>query len=263
VRFTGKERESNGLDYFGARYYDSTRTQRWMSPDPLTARIYDPLSLNKYTYVRNDPVNRIDPDGRLMAAAWFFSIDWPEEGPPTVIWTYYPERGGSYGGGGGDNSTGGGPPALRSETIAAITRAANAVKDKNGECYRFLDFVIKGLSHLSYDMTDSSGNLLTPETLVGLLTQPNTKIVDNAARPSNHMFARAWTEKGNIYLSTDAYTSYLYATLIHESFHLKGPETTKFHNDMLQLMYKFQRGSRPLYDMEERTGLIAKHCGRK
>jgi hypothetical protein len=39
-----------------------------------------------------------------MAAAWFFSIDWPEEGPPTVIWTYYPERGGSGGGGGGDYS---------------------------------------------------------------------------------------------------------------------------------------------------------------
>jgi len=64
IRFTGKERDSNGLDYFGARYYDSNRTQRWISADPVTARIYDPPSLNKYVYVRNDPVNRVDPDGR-------------------------------------------------------------------------------------------------------------------------------------------------------------------------------------------------------
>jgi len=75
VRFTGKERESNGLDYFGARYYESTRTHRWMSADSLTARIYDPLSLNKYSYVRNDPVNRIDPDGR----AWMrMCMDTPD-----------------------------------------------------------------------------------------------------------------------------------------------------------------------------------------
>ena len=59
VRFTGKEREGNGLDYFGARYYDSSPTHRWISADRLTARIYDPLSLNKYSYVRNDPVNLI------------------------------------------------------------------------------------------------------------------------------------------------------------------------------------------------------------
>jgi len=37
---------------------------RWISTDPVTARIYDPPSLNKYTYVRNDPINKIDPDGR-------------------------------------------------------------------------------------------------------------------------------------------------------------------------------------------------------
>jgi len=51
------------VDDFGARWYDSPRTQRWLSPDPVTSRLYDPLSLNKYSYVRNDPVNLIDPDG--------------------------------------------------------------------------------------------------------------------------------------------------------------------------------------------------------
>jgi hypothetical protein len=37
---------------------------RWISVDPVLSRIYDPQSLNRYSYVRNDPVNRFDPDGR-------------------------------------------------------------------------------------------------------------------------------------------------------------------------------------------------------
>ena len=36
---------------------------RWISADSVTSRIYDPPSLNKYTYVRNDPVNLTDPSG--------------------------------------------------------------------------------------------------------------------------------------------------------------------------------------------------------
>jgi hypothetical protein len=37
---------------------------RWISADSVTPRVYDPPSLNKYTFVRNDPVNLVDPDGR-------------------------------------------------------------------------------------------------------------------------------------------------------------------------------------------------------
>ncbi|MBZ5499983.1 MAG: hypothetical protein LAP85_26595 [Acidobacteriia bacterium] len=70
--YEGKSRDG-GLDYFGARYYDGssldTSSTRWISPDQLTARIYDPPSLNKYTYVTNDPVNMVDPDGRSWLSA--------------------------------------------------------------------------------------------------------------------------------------------------------------------------------------------------
>ncbi len=89
VKFADKERASNGLDYFGARYYDSSTTFRWISPDSLTARVYDPGSLNKYTYVRNDPVNLVDPDGRMAAPfdmpllSWVTSTYWG-----TIDWLY-------------------------------------------------------------------------------------------------------------------------------------------------------------------------------
>jgi hypothetical protein len=57
----------------------SDEVQRWISPDPVTDHVYDPESLNKYSYVRNDPVNLVDPDGRdpisisvtVWAPQWF------------------------------------------------------------------------------------------------------------------------------------------------------------------------------------------------
>lgn len=69
-RISGKEEESNGLDYLADSYYGARPTHHWISEDCLAARIYDPLSLNKYSYVRNDPVNYIDPDGRFRLSWW-------------------------------------------------------------------------------------------------------------------------------------------------------------------------------------------------
>ena len=69
-KFTGKERDSEtGLDYFGARYY-SNGLGRFITPDwaaKATAVPYaefaDPQSLNLYSYVRNVPTVKADPDG--------------------------------------------------------------------------------------------------------------------------------------------------------------------------------------------------------
>jgi RHS repeat-associated protein len=57
-----KERDSeSGLDYFGARYYSSSMG-RFMSPDSVGAHTGDPQTLNKYSYIANNPLGRVDPD---------------------------------------------------------------------------------------------------------------------------------------------------------------------------------------------------------
>jgi RHS repeat-associated protein len=62
-KFTGKERDSEtGNDYFGARYYASN-FGRFVSPDPLGGNLTNPQSLNRYTYVRNNPLGLTDPTG--------------------------------------------------------------------------------------------------------------------------------------------------------------------------------------------------------
>jgi RHS repeat-associated protein len=61
--------EVSGLDYFGARYYNSTMG-RFMSPDWADkpeavpyADLANPQSLNLYQYMRNNPLGGSDPDG--------------------------------------------------------------------------------------------------------------------------------------------------------------------------------------------------------
>jgi RHS repeat-associated protein len=63
-RFTG-QREETGLgslyDY-GARFY-SPYLNRWLSPDTIVPDLANPQSLNRYSYVRNNPLKYIDPSG--------------------------------------------------------------------------------------------------------------------------------------------------------------------------------------------------------
>jgi len=65
-RFTSYERSSQtGLDYAQNRTYDS-KQGRFTQVDPLgmgAASLSNPQSLNMYSYVGNDPVNRTDPTG--------------------------------------------------------------------------------------------------------------------------------------------------------------------------------------------------------
>jgi RHS repeat-associated protein len=66
--YTGKEYDAEtGLVYFGGRYY-SPEMGRWTTPDPMfleevASIIKRPLEANLYAYVRNNPINYIDPLG--------------------------------------------------------------------------------------------------------------------------------------------------------------------------------------------------------
>ncbi len=61
--FTGREwDDGTGLYYYRARYYDPV-LGRFLSTDPAAARIDQPLELNPYAYVRNNPLRYVDPLG--------------------------------------------------------------------------------------------------------------------------------------------------------------------------------------------------------
>ena len=67
--YSTRNLDETGLIFLGARYY-SPVTGMFLSPDPM--RFAD--SRNLYAYVNHNPVNRMDPDGRLMKIAGGISI---------------------------------------------------------------------------------------------------------------------------------------------------------------------------------------------
>ncbi len=61
-KYTGKETDENtGLNYYGARYYNSSISM-FYGVDPLAEMR---PGHTPYNYVQNSPINRIDPDGAL------------------------------------------------------------------------------------------------------------------------------------------------------------------------------------------------------
>ena len=66
-KYAGYEHDDEtGLYYLRARYY-SPKSARFMSEDSFRGDRTDPLSLNLYTYCRNEPICYIDPTGHAYA----------------------------------------------------------------------------------------------------------------------------------------------------------------------------------------------------
>ncbi len=62
-KFTGQRSDSNtGLYFYHARYYDP-QIGRFIQPDSIVQDPSDPQTLNRYSYVRNNPINLVDPSG--------------------------------------------------------------------------------------------------------------------------------------------------------------------------------------------------------
>jgi RHS repeat-associated protein len=63
--FTGEQWDASaGLVYLRARYYEPG-VGRFISKDPLSGFVTRPQSLNRWVYVKNNPVNRRDPSGLI------------------------------------------------------------------------------------------------------------------------------------------------------------------------------------------------------
>lgn len=74
-KYTGKELDvETDLYYYGARYYDAEigrfpPRRTGVSVDPWFGDLNDPQSLNKYAYVRNNPLKYVDPSGEFFFLA--------------------------------------------------------------------------------------------------------------------------------------------------------------------------------------------------
>jgi len=58
------EAHTGGLQKVGVRWYDPA-TGRFLQKDPWLGTPYEPLTLNRYGYCTNNPINWIDPSGLL------------------------------------------------------------------------------------------------------------------------------------------------------------------------------------------------------
>jgi len=74
AKFTGKDFDADvNLWYFNARWYDE-EVGRFISEDTVPIDPNDPFTLNFYTYVANNPINRIDPSGNSWLSDTYESV---------------------------------------------------------------------------------------------------------------------------------------------------------------------------------------------
>ncbi|GAA5529014.1 RHS repeat-associated core domain-containing protein [Herpetosiphon gulosus] len=77
--YTGHRQDSSGLIYARNRYYDP-QNATWLSADPFPADQNMPGSLNRYSYVRNNPISRTDPLGLFDVASGSPTLSRPNAG---------------------------------------------------------------------------------------------------------------------------------------------------------------------------------------
>ncbi len=88
-QYTGRENDNTGLYYYRARYY-SPELQRFISEDPIGFKSGD---VNFYTYIKNQPINWVDPLGLFCIQIWstttgyqfdIYRTEWRLEGEKVI-----------------------------------------------------------------------------------------------------------------------------------------------------------------------------------
>ena len=72
--------DSTGMDHTLWRQYDSL-SGRWTAPDPYGGSMdaVSPQSFNRYAYVNDDPINKVDPTGLMLSDIGVYQTNDPEE----------------------------------------------------------------------------------------------------------------------------------------------------------------------------------------
>ncbi|MEW6294678.1 MAG: RHS repeat-associated core domain-containing protein [Candidatus Diapherotrites archaeon] len=69
--FTGKELDpKSNLYYYGARYYDPL-IGRFITADKVSGKLEKPQTLNRYSYVSNNPLKFVDPSGNAEVTSTY------------------------------------------------------------------------------------------------------------------------------------------------------------------------------------------------
>ncbi|MBI2547048.1 MAG: hypothetical protein HYW23_01220, partial [Candidatus Aenigmarchaeota archaeon] len=73
--YTGQFSDSSTNQYYyGARYYKPS-TGQFISPDTIISQMYNPQSLNRYSYVLGNPYKYFDPNGKEPIKSQLGSVD--------------------------------------------------------------------------------------------------------------------------------------------------------------------------------------------
>ena len=122
-----------GLSYMQQRYYDPIG--RFISPDPIVPSPGNLSEFNRYDYVGDNPVNRIDPDGRYPEP-WYVRAWTATKGFFTSkAWSRTVERVGSAAAAGEEGEESGGSVALdmaAEESFSDQMELENAKGSKGG-----------------------------------------------------------------------------------------------------------------------------------
>jgi RHS repeat-associated protein len=147
--YTGQrlDESTGGLMVYGARYY-LPELRRFISADTIVPGAGNPQNLNRYAYVRNNPVNLIDPTGHRVPTdeedQW-----WGMDPPPPD-----PDDGG-----GGDSSSGSGGDDA-GETIGNATEESN---NRTGRRRDWRDHGYRGFDPLGDLIFSTTNWIYAPE----------------------------------------------------------------------------------------------------